>query len=518
MARDELRIARLSAKAKAGTISATGSVRGAGSAKPVPDVAVALALDVPAFRLAELPFEVPGASGAFSIPAGRLEGTVRASGEDARLERLSFRAKGASVLVDGLVARALAGRPEPDLSVVADLALPALTDKDLPFPGAPPGLRMPPSRWTGTVAYSPRLIRVKSLRVASGRNDVEVSGTVTDPGGRGIYDLVVKCRAFVLEELTQLTPWTRDSKLAGSGFFAVSMTGTKEKPVYAGKLQFRGFGATVAGLPLADFAGTASFDAERVDLTGLAGKLADGALKMDLTAKNYATAPEISLEASLDRFDLGRYLAAKAKLDSDRAGAKAAKPAGGEKKGLISTRGRLTVGTLVHPNATVTDVKVGWDLRGLGADLRGLGGNAKLHVGGGRVRAAGDMATQSKLVKVLIFPLLIVQKLGRVGGLRFFPDFNDIALNQIVGDYSFQNGTMTLRQAEMDSDEAQVSAKGTIDLPAETLDLVVTAQVGHVAPLDVAVTGTFDDPKSKANLAKFLAEPAKRLIQGLLQR
>jgi hypothetical protein len=40
-----------------------------------------------------------------------------------------------------------------------------------------------------------------------------------------------------------------------------------------------------------------------------------------------------------------------------------------------------------------------------------------------------------------------------------------------------------------------------------------------LAPLDVSVTGTFDNPRSKVHLAKFLlADPAKNLIQGLLNR
>ena len=113
--------------------------------------------------------------------------------------------------------------PAPDLAVTADLTLPALTGKDLPFAGVPSGLQMPPSHWTAAAAYSPRLIRVKSLRMMTGRNDVEASGTVTDPSGRGAYDLLIKCRSFMLGEITQLTPQTRDLKLSGSGFFALSM-------------------------------------------------------------------------------------------------------------------------------------------------------------------------------------------------------------------------------------------------------------------------------------------------------
>ena len=488
---DELKISALTAKAKAGTISASGSVRGVGTAKPVPDVAVALALDLPAFKISELPFAVPGAPASFAVPAGRFEGTVRLKGDAARLEKATFKAQGASLAVDGAVL------PSPDVAVSADLTLPALTDKDLPFPGVPTGLQMPPSHWTAEAAYSPASIRVKSLRVITGRNDVEASGTVTDPSGRGAYDLLIKCRSYVLEEITQLTPQTRDLKLAGSGFFAFSMTGLKGKPVYAGKLQFKNFGAMVAGLPLADFNGTMSFDANRVDVPNLTGKLAEGLLKMDLTVKNYALAPDIALQASLDRFDLGRYLAAKTKVASDRAAAKPAKTE--EKKKLVSTHGHLDIGTLIHPNATVTDVKVEWDLRGLAGDLRALAGDAKLQVGGGKVLSAQDMALQSKLVKVLIFPLLVVQKIQSF-------DFNKITLHQIVGDYGFSNGLMTLRQSQMDSDAVQVSAKGTIDLPTEVLNLVVTTQAGSLAPLDVSVTGTFDNPKSKVNVAKFILQ------------
>jgi hypothetical protein len=523
---DALKLSSLTVKTKQGTVAVHGTVSRLSSAKPVPDATAVLALDLPAFTAADLPVPVEGLPPGFAVPAGRLEGAVTASGDDVRLGKVSFQAKGGFVRVDGTVAGALAGAPKPDVEAAADLTLPALTDKDLPFPGVPAGLNMPPSHWAAQASYSPRLLRVKSLRLQTGKNDVEVSGTVTDPGGLSAFDMLVKCRSFALEELTQLTPQTRDEKLSGSGFFALAVTGTKSKPVFAGKLQFKGLGATVAGLPLADFTGTASFDAKRLDVPNLTGKVSDGTLKMDLTVKDYSTFPEVQLEASLDRFDLGRYMTAKSKLAADAKAAAAAKPAPAAKAAKaepeqktppISTRGHLEVGTLVHPNATVTDVKVGWNLRGVAADLHGLDGDAKFHVGGGKIQSVGDMAVQSKLVKVLIFPLLVVQKLGRIGGIRLFPDFNNIELNQIVGDYAFKDGVMTLNESEMDSDAARVSATGAIDLPAESLDLVVTAQVANVAPIDVAVTGTFDNPKSKVNLGKFLADPAKQLIQGLIK-
>ena len=349
-----------------------------------------------------------------------------------------------------------------------------------------------------------------------------MEGSVSDPAGRAAFDLLVKCKSFVLDELTRLTPQTRDMKISGSGFFALSVTGHKLKPVYAGKLQFKDIGATVAGLALSEFMGTVSFDEKRVDLPNLKGKIADGTLQLDLTVKDYSRAPDIQLEASLDRFDLGKYLTAKNKLAADSQAAKAAKTAKTgtpeEKPMPLSTRGKFEVGALSHTGSTMSDVKLNWDLSDLTPDLKGLSGEAKFTAGKGRIQSVGEMATQSKLLKVLVFPLLIVQKLGRVGGIRLFPDFNNIVLRQIVGDYGFKDGIMTLRQSEMDSDAAQVSAKGTINLPAEVLNLVVTAQVASVAPIDVAVTGTFAEPKTKVNLGKFLADPAKNLLNNLMRK
>jgi len=518
LAGGELTLAALSAKFKQGTASASGSVRKLGSAKPVPDLSLRIGADLPSFRVSELPVTVSALPADFVVPAMRLDGGARVRGDDVTLEKLSVKGTAGSLRLDGLVAKALAGTPEPALEVQADLDLPALTDKDLPFPGVPPGLELPPSKWDADLSYTPRAVRLRKLGVRIASNEVSVEGGVSDPAGRGAFDLLVKCKRFVLEELTRLTPATRDLKLSGSGFFALSVTGTKEKPLFGGKLQFKGVGATVAELALSDFTGTASFDERRIDVPNLKGKVADGTLTMDLTVKEYAKAPEIQLEASLDRFDLGRYLAAKKKLEADAKTAKAAKAAKAgkpaEEKPVtpIRTRGKVEIGALLHPNAQLQGVTASWDLYGVTPDMKRLGGDARLGTGAGKLHAVGDMALQSPIVKVLIFPILIFQKLSLGVNL------NDIAVRKIVGDYLFKDGVMTLRQSEMDSTAAQVGAVGTIDLPAEGLDLTVTAQVGNLPAVDVAVTGTVTAPKTKVKVGKLLENAGKNLLEGILRR
>lgn len=518
----ELSIPGLKIKLDAGTLTATGAVKKAMSAKPLPDVSIALALDVPSFKVSELPVELSTAvPRGLSVPAFRVDGTIKAKGEDVALENVAVKAKDGWIKLNGSVAKALAGAPQPDVSLAAELNLPPLTDKELPFPGVPEGLKTPASRWEAELDYSPRAVRVRKLRLQTGKNDVAVEGSIGDPAGRAAYDLLVKCRSFVLEELTQLTPQTRELKLAGAGFFALSVTGHKEKPVLAGKLQFKGLGATVAGLPLSEFTGTLSFDERRADLPNLTGKLADGTLKADITLKDFLRAPDLEVEASLDRFDLGRFLAAKTRMAAEKDAAKAApgaKPSAETKPAPLRTKGKFEIGALAHPTATVEQVKLSWDLHELTPDQRSMDGEARLTVGKGKILELGAMATQSKIVKVAILPILVIQKIGRIGGIRLFPDFNNIEVYQVVGDYGFKDGLMTLRRSEMHSSAAHIGAKGTIDLPKEALDLMVTAQVASIAPMDVGVTGSFDKPKTDLKLGKFLAEQPKNLIQGLLKQ
>lgn len=151
--------------------------------------------------------------------------------------------------------------------------------------------------------------------------------------------------------------------------------------------------------------------------------------------------------------------------------------------------------------------------------MKRLNGDAQLGAGGGRIHAIGELALQSPIVKVLLYPLLIVQK------IRFGVDLNNIAVVGIIGDYLFKDGVMTLRRSELDAGEAAlVSTVGTIDLPAEILDLTVSARVGNLPGADVEVKGTFTKPETKIKYGKILknagenlGETGKKLLESILK-
>ncbi len=513
---DDLSFKALTAKFKQGTVSVTGAVRKLGSAKPVPDLSLRFAIDMPSFKIGELPFAVTALPADFVVPAMRLDGGAKARGDDVALDKVVIKGKSGTLRLDGTVAKALAGTPVPELEVGADLDLPALTDKDLPpLAAIPAGLELPASKWDADLTYTTKLIKLRRLGVKIGTNELAVSGGVTDPAGRGAFDLLLKCKHFALAELTRMTPRTRDLKLEGAGFFALSVTGNKEKPVYGGKLQFEGLGATVAELPLQDFKGTVSFDERRIDAGNIKGKVGDGALSLDLTVKEYNTVPEIQVDGTLDRFDLGRYFAAKKAVEAQAASAKAAKaaktgaPVEEKPAAPYRTRGKFNIGELLYPNVRLEKVATTWDLWGVTPDMKRLSGEATFDVAGGNLRDLESMALKSPVVRVLAAPILVFQKLS------FGANLNNLVDLVVSGNYAFKDGLMTLRKSEVDARGAHVTATGTVDLPPEKLALVVTAKIGNLMPIDVDVNGTIDKPEAKAHTARFIGESAKQLFKIL---
>ena len=500
---------RLSVESFGVKLDASGSVNDLAS--PEADLKVHLA----DFKTAGLkPFGVPDG---ISIPAADLDSKLAVKGDDLRIESFQLKTRFGTVDASGWVRKLKSSMPQPELDATLKLDLPAFKSEDIAFSTAvPAGLAMPALQISGAVSGGLDQVRLRSLRLKLGATDIEADGTVAAlRSGSPQLDLLVKCRSFSLDELGQIAPATREMKLVGGGLFAAGVQGTPAKPVLAGKLTYKGIGAVVAGLKLSDFGGTVKFDERRIDAPGIAGKIGAGTLAMDVTVKDYAGNPDLSVEGSLTQFDLDKFLAAKAAAGGGKAPEKAAPAAGAKPSSPIRAAGKFTVQKLTHSNAVANDLRLAWDLSGITPDMKSLSGSAKLDVGAGKLENLGKLAAQSVIVKVLMLPLVVAQK---IGGIQFFPDLNNIGFDSIVGDYAFQNGLMTLRQSHFDSRSADVTAQGTIDLPAEKLDLVVTAQVGRVAPIEVEVKGTFDNPQSKPRVLKFIAEPAKQLLQRLIKR
>ncbi|MDE2312687.1 MAG: hypothetical protein KGL04_00745, partial [Elusimicrobia bacterium] len=470
----------------------------------------------------QIPFLPASVPASLIVPQAVLDLKAAVSGAQAKISTLNVKTDYGVVSAAGTVGN-IWRAPAPNLSVSAKLDIPKLRADELPFLDAPAGFVLPASKWDASVRADLSRIDIHSLRAVVGDNDLQVSGSVSNwnKADRSVKAMLT-CRRFVLDEITPLVPTLAPLHLAGSGFFVLAARGPLLKPFLAGKMKFEGLGGDVAGLKFAGFGGVATFDARRIDVPNLDGSFGSGELQANLTVENYATQhPAVDVQAELNTLDLGQLQAA---LASASASAPRAAPAAVPAKAaprssfFADAKGQMTIGHLIHPNIKADDVRLYWDLTGIGSDLAKLNGWARLKVSGGRFDGLGDAAEKSKVVKVLTFPFLIFQKIGSLGGIRLFPNFDHIAFSGLNGDYAFNNGVMTVKDSRFSSEVADLDAHGTIDLAAQKLDLSMNTQLANLAPFPIEVSGTFDKPKIRARLDQLLMQPAKQIIQGLFGR
>ncbi len=216
----------------------------------------------------------------------------------------------------------------------------------------------------------------------------------------------------------------------------------------------------------------------------------------------------MDLEATLDRFNMGRFLKAKNEFmasSEKSADASSTEDAGAVKVPAFDAKGKFVVGRLIHPNAEGKNLFMRWDLTDITPDLKKIDGTANMKSLGGRFTDLLKLAKREKMIKVLLLPVMIVQK------VKLTPNLNKLVFTEVVGDYTFKKGIMTLHDSHIYNERVKVrrdgtvdyakkkydliiKAQGTIDLPREEVDLVVEGKLGAFGSVK-KVTGPIDDPK-----------------------
>jgi uncharacterized protein involved in outer membrane biogenesis len=287
-------------------------------------------------------------------------------------------------------------------------------------------------------------------------------------------------------------------------------------------LDIKKLSADISGLALS-LSGPVHLDGDTIKAEDLKGKLASGTLAIKAVIRDFNMAPDAQLEASLSELDAAKLLELKdaaagwPPAPAAEKGVKEAKSAAAARLASsppVRTSGKVAVDKILYHAFKAEKLLVSWDLKGVTPDLRGLSGWAKLSVGGGDFESEEGAGGRSKLMKALLIPLTVLKQIGRLGSaLHLLPSFDKLAFSEIKGDYSFARGLMTIRDFHLDSAAAKVSAAGTIDLPAQKLNLLVTIALVNVAPIAVDVGGTFDQPKVRLRLDQALAAPLQKLAQ-----
>ncbi len=520
--RQNLEISSLTLASALGNLSVQGTVENIFSKNPKPNLDIASDLKFP--RLSSQEIAWAHLSKELVIPSTHVQAKLNLKKSLLTFNQASVLTHFGSLSFSGPVLDYASRAPKPHLMISAAINLPAFESSDIPFHQLPPGIKFPPSRWDGSFYLGQKTIRVKQIKLSFKGNTVELSKSefLDITGKNPTLNILVKCPSFDLPELTPIFPNTRKLKLVGHGFFALAASGPLERPTLEGKLKFEDLGIKELGFDLSHFTGIVSFNDQRIDAPDIYGKFDGSQTHIDLTVKNYTHRPYIDTEIDLAEFNLDHFFAARDRFvqtisslkdssvqtkDSLREQEKTASP--------IDSKGILNINHLTHPKFRADGVRITWDVQGITPKLKTLTGHAHILANHGQLKDLGNLVGQSILVKILASPLIAIQKITSFGGIRLFPNFNNITFQELAGDYNFADGIMAVNESHVYSDAANVSAKGKIDIPRENLDMHVIAQVANIAPMKISVKGKFDKPKIHVDLASLLLGPTKGLLNGL---
>ncbi len=402
--------------------------------------------------------------------------------------------------------------------------------KQLAGPSVPAGIAVPAAKLSAQAAFAPPRLDVSSLELESAGAKISGSASVADVGAKEPrFQLKFSSNKIPLASLADAAASLKSFELAGTAALALSASGTPTAPQASGNLSLDGVGAQYQGQKLEKLTGQIRFTQAFVDAPQLAGRLNGGDFTLKLSGANLQTAPAVNLSGRLSLLDLGalQKLAAASPSPAPASRSQAAQSArsapGSPRQRtaqspastpVLKTSGDFTVDKTVHPNFECGKMTVSWNLTGVGPDTRRLNGSAKVNVGPGQATDLLGFAAQSGgVVKALVVPLQALDK-ARALHIPGFnpPDLQNIPFTRIVGDYTMANGVVTMHPSELDGPSLSVSANGTVDLPAQTVNLkaMTTSSLGQ---LELAVTGPLSSPSVKPNLAQAAQSTAKRLLQ-----
>ena len=472
-----------------------GGVKAAVNPGPPLSASAELDLRVPGFKAADLPLK--GVPAGLVLPPTTVTGRVALVGEDLELKAFAIKAGQGEVELTGKVRKALT-KPDPQVRISARLELPPLDSKQLSaFAAVPAGLNLPAVKIRLKASGGLDAADIQELAVHLGASVLSVAGRAQAlSSGSPVVNLRVKGGPLALGELGAMHPAGKPFALSGGASVDMNIEGPADKPALRGTAKLEGLGAKAAGLELSGFTGSITADPSVIRLDSLAGDASGGRLTVSGTVSDYRREPDIRFKGRLTRLDLGRIFSAKGPVESS-SGAAGKGPASGKDAPApappaaqlpaaasrpIRTSGSFSIDEIVHPHLEGKDFSIDWGLTGVTPDFKSLNGTAGLRVKSGKFESMEAITQKSRLAKVLLMPLMIVQKVGKLGILKGMPDLSRVTFKEILGDYSFEQGVMTLKQSRLDSSAGDIASRGKVDLPQEKIEVAVTARVAGVLP------------------------------------
>ncbi|MEA3307520.1 MAG: AsmA-like C-terminal region-containing protein, partial [Elusimicrobiota bacterium] len=384
------------------------------------------------------------------------------------------------------------------------------------FPAMPKNLKLPLMDIELRTLLKEDLVRIKHAKINTHKTALTSSLAVRFPKKGMDIKGNIQIKKGDIKEIAGIFPELKEYALSGSlkGHTKFSY---KKRPIFSGLLSLNNFYGGKDLFRLNKVKGKLIFSEKKIDLKNLSGKLKDSNFRINLSAENYKRHPVIKYKGSLAQLKLPP-LKPSAKTPVKKAGAKEK-----EKSIPIDISGSINIGKINHPNFVGREVSFKTNLKNIRPDMKEISGNTNFTMKDGEFSDLYQLATDYKIAKVVLAPLLLLQKSSKTLKLKGMPDFNNIEYSLIDGNYTFTKGLMKIEKSALNSNIADVKTTGKINLVNEKLDIRISAKlhkqsgISMSKTVDLIVKGTLTDPKVKPDIKSVLKQPAikKALDKGV---
>jgi hypothetical protein len=497
-----------------------------------------LSVDVKEFSTSDLKTVFKGLPHKVLLPEIAAQADFKLTTKDVNLRSVTFRAGAVSGSLKGraawepkvsynLAADLKAQIPEVDTTVLARKV------KQLPIPR---GFKLPLANLAASMTLRNGAAEISAFSLdcdalaVNGRTSVNFSGDALKAAG------AVKAEVKSLAKLAAIAPAQLGQySLSGSASAGLDYKYADELSL-KGSAALKGAGASFADHTLSGFTGVIEFSKDAASAQKLEGKLDGEDLKASFKARDLLKHPKADFDVKLAKLvvkDLPAPAAGAAKSGTP------AKPAAGRPAAepfYLDIAGRAELGAIEHPNFRCGPAVMKLDLANISDDLKALDGTASFTAGPGKFSELYALAGRYKAAKVALYPFIVLQKTAKLAKTLRLPDFNNIEFDRIDGDYLFAKGQMKINKSALTAAVADVTSSGSIDLPAEKLDMRINTELKQAsglnmgAPVAMTVKGTFANPSVKPDIKSILEQPAvkkaldklapdaSKLLKGLFKK
>jgi len=320
-------------------------------------------------------------------------------------------------------------------------------------------------------------------------------------GGKNLaYSSSVKFNLFI-DELAAVVPqMTAEYKLAGT---AAGNITTTDANLAKGAVKLTGLGTSYGNVAaLKDTSGNITINSvDNVKTDTFKGTLNDAGFTGDFSyLKIAANRFKINMNFNLDSLTMKEFPASS---PSGGASAAASSPSSAlpkfdPKAPVFDVTGNITVGKITVPYFTSGGANLTADITGAEPSMTQLNGPVNFTVQAGQITDLNLFLNSNKIVRVLFVAVGVVQKAAAFLNIDALKgaQTNNIPFDSIEGAYVFKNGVMNINKSALVSSLTTVNAGGTVDFPADKINMTINAQLGKSEkPVLIKVGGTTANPK-----------------------